>query len=201
MTDVTELQQWIVKGSNAMESNNTITSKKSGLSGLPTMRGVEHIRLTVPDLDKATEFFVQVLGCEVVYTMGPFIYEENWFELKPEFLSQTTRTIRALSCRNGAHIELFEFATPDQQKQMPRNIDYGGHHVAFYVDDMDAAIAYLKDKGVKLFGEKKYGRGPEAGKDSTFIHFSAPWGLIFELVSYPDGRVYEQEKPTMWRPS
>jgi len=170
-------------------------------SGLPSLRGVEHIGLTVPDLDEATEFFVRVLGCEIVYTMGPFLYEENWFDLNPEFLPQTRRTIRALRCHNGAHIELFEFSAPDQQKQMPRVIDYGGHHVAFYVDDMDAAIAYLRDKGVKLYGEKKYGNGPEAGEDSTFIHFCTPWGLMLELVSYPNGRAYEQEQPPMWRPS
>lgn len=181
-----------------MQPHDTLPSKQEGL---PTMHGVEHIRLTVPDLDEATDFFVHVLGCEVVYTMGPFLYQENWFELKPEFLPQTRRTIRTLRCRNGAHIELFEFTAPDQHKQMPRNFDYGGHHVAFYVDDMDAAIAYLKGKGVKLFGTKKYGNGPEAGTDSTFIHFSSPWGLIFELVSYPHGRAYEQEKPAMWRPS
>ena len=170
-------------------------------SGLPSLRGVEHIGLTVPDLDEATEFFVRVLGCETVYTMGPLLYEENWFELNPEFLPQTSRTIRVLRCQNGAHLELFEFRAPDQQKQMPRIIDYGGHHVAFYVDDMDAAIASLKDKGVKLYGEKKYGSGPEAGQDSTFIHFCTPWGLMLELVSYPHGRAYEQEKPPMWRPS
>jgi len=133
--------------------------------------------------------------------MGPLFYQENWFGLNPEFLPQTTRTIRTLSCRNGVHIEIFEFNVPDQQKQMPRNIDYGGHHVAFYVDDMDAAITYLKDKGVKLFGKKKDAGGPEAGKDATFIHFCTPWGLILELVSYPNGRTYEQEQPAMWRPS
>src|SRR6184192_3313282 len=101
-----------------MESNNTIASKNCGL---PTMHGIEHVGLTVPNLDEATEFFVQVFGCEVVYTMGPFLYEENWFDLNPEFLPQTRHTIRALRCRNGAHIELFEFSAPDQRKQMPRN--------------------------------------------------------------------------------
>jgi catechol 2,3-dioxygenase-like lactoylglutathione lyase family enzyme len=181
-----------------MEANDTLAAKPGGL---PTMRGIEHIGLTVPNLDEATDFFVQVLGCEVVYTMGPFIYEENWFHLNPAFLAQTKRMIRTLSCRNGAHLELFEFTAPDQQKQMPRNIDYGGHHVAFYVDDMPAAIIYLKDKGIKLFGDKKYASGPEAGKDSTFIHFSTPWGLILELVSYPHGRAYEQEHPMLWHPS
>jgi catechol 2,3-dioxygenase-like lactoylglutathione lyase family enzyme len=61
-----------------MEYNNIIASKENGL---PTMRGVEHIGLTAPNLDEATGFFVQVLGCEVVYTMGPFI-QANPAQLK-----------------------------------------------------------------------------------------------------------------------
>lgn len=38
--------------------------------GIPGMRGVEHIALTVPDLEEATRFFVDVLGCEVYYSIG-----------------------------------------------------------------------------------------------------------------------------------
>jgi catechol 2,3-dioxygenase-like lactoylglutathione lyase family enzyme len=181
-----------------MESNNVASLSKGGLPG---MRGMEHVGLTVPDLDAATEFFVQVLGCEVVYSMGPLRFEENWLELPPDVVAQTQRKIRALSCRNGPHFELFEFTMPDQQKQMPGFGDYGGHHVGLYVEDMDAAIAYLKSKGVKMLGEKKYARGPEAGQGSTFVHFVTPWGLILELISYPNGRAYEQEQPAMWQPA
>ena len=164
--------------------------------GIPGMRGVEHIGLTVPNLEEATEFFVNVLGCEVVYSLYPPRRADNYLDLHPE----TDRKIRTLSCRNGAHFELFEYTAPDQNKHMPKSSDYGGHHVTFYVDDMDAAIAYLKSKGVYLFGEKRYGYGAEAGKDSTFVHFKTPWGLVLELVSFPNGRAYEQEKPVMWKP-
>ncbi len=30
---------------------------------LPGLRGIEHVGLTVPDLDAAVRFFVDVLGC------------------------------------------------------------------------------------------------------------------------------------------
>ncbi len=176
------------------EASNSNTSMENGLPG---MRGIEHIGLTVPNLDEATEFFVNVLGCEVVYSLRPAArYRDNYLDVHP----QADRKIRTLSCRNGAHFELFEFVSPDQNKRMPKFSDHGGHHVAFYVDDMDAAIAYLKSKGVKMFGEKRYGEGPEAGRDATFVHFKTPWGLILELVSYPYGRAYEQEQAPMWQP-
>src|SRR5712692_9539840 len=125
-----------------MESDNVAAPTKGGLPG---MRGIEHIGLTVPNLDEATEFFVNVLGCKVVYSLQPVArYKDNYLDVHP----QAERNIRTLSCRNGAHLELFEFISPDQNKHMPKFSDYGRHHVAFYVDDMDAAIAYLKGKGV-----------------------------------------------------
>jgi glyoxylase I family protein len=161
------------------------------------MRGVDHIGLTVPNLEEATEFFVHVLGCEVVYDLFPPPNTDNYLDMHP----QAERKIRSLSCRNGPHFELFEFSAPDQNKHMPKMSDYGGHHVALYVDDMDAAIAYLKSKDVSLFGEKRPGQGPEAGQDSTLVHFKTSWGLIFELISYPHGRAYEQEHPAMWQPA
>ena len=51
-----------------MESDNVVTSQvaSSIKGGIPGMRGVEHIGLTVPNLEEATEFFVDVIGCEVV---------------------------------------------------------------------------------------------------------------------------------------
>ena len=40
--------------------------------GLPGLRRLDHIGFTVPDLDEATAFLVDVLGCEYLYTLGPF---------------------------------------------------------------------------------------------------------------------------------
>ena len=108
---------------------------------------------------------------------------------------------RIVSCGNGAHLEIFEFIAPDQNKQMPKASDYGSTHFSFYVDDMNAAIAYLKSKGVRVLGGKKDGIGPEAGEESSFAHFKTPWGHLIEIVSFPKGRVYEKEKPSMWVPS
>jgi catechol 2,3-dioxygenase-like lactoylglutathione lyase family enzyme len=178
-----------------MKSNESISSIEG--NGLPGVRGVEHIGLMVPDLEEATAFFVNVLGCKVVYSLYPAArYKNNYLDVHPD----AERKIRTLSYQNGAHFELFEFTTPDQNKRMPKFSDYGGHHIAFYVDDMDAAIAYLKSKGVRLFGEKRYGEGPEAGKDSTLVHFTTSWGLILELISYPHGRAYEKDQPALWKP-
>src|SRR5262245_13790279 len=41
-------------------------------AGPGALRGVEHVSMTVPDLDEATEFFADMFGCRTLYTMGPF---------------------------------------------------------------------------------------------------------------------------------
>ena len=37
------------------------------MSGLPGLRGGDHVGITVPDLDQATAFLVDVLGAERFY--------------------------------------------------------------------------------------------------------------------------------------
>jgi catechol 2,3-dioxygenase-like lactoylglutathione lyase family enzyme len=44
---------------------------------LPGLRGVDHIGFTVPDLEQATRFLVDVLGCEYLYSLGPFEHPES----------------------------------------------------------------------------------------------------------------------------
>ena len=65
----------------------------------------------------------------------------------------------------------------------PRNSDVGGHHVALYVDDLDAAVAYLREQGVRVLGEPTASRGAHEGQ--RWVYFLAPWGMQFELVQLP----------------
>src|SRR5258708_25786023 len=130
-----------------MESGDVETGTKGGLRG---MRGVEHIGLMVPNLEEVTEFFVDVLGCEVVYSLNPPRRTDNYLDIHPE----TDRKIRTLSCRNGAHFELFEYTAPDQNKHMPKSSDYGGHPMPRYMDDTRRPPADVKSKRACPFGEK-----------------------------------------------
>jgi catechol 2,3-dioxygenase-like lactoylglutathione lyase family enzyme len=105
-----------------------------------------------------------------------------------------------MRCGNGSNIELFQYESPDQQNAIPKNSDIGGHHIAFYVEDINAAAKYLKDKGVRtLMGPLPVEQGPAAGQ--AIIYFFAPWGLQLELISYPNGMAYEKDGGTiLWTP-
>lgn len=160
--------------------------------GLPGMQGLQHIGITAPSLRQATEFFVEVLGCEAYFTFGEFKFEDDWMErhlnVDPRAVIKDFQMVR---CGNGTNLEIFEYSAPDQNRQSPRNSDIGGHHLAFYVDDMDAAIAYLKSKQVRVLDTPStFSEGPAAGL--TWVYFLAPWGLQLELVSFPRGMQYEQ---------
>ena len=167
---------------------------------LPGMRGVNHIGLTVPDIDAAETFFTDVLGCQRATAFGPFRDDEGTFmqDLLDVDPRAVINEIRLLRCGFGSNIELFDYDAPDQQEVSPRNSDIGGHHIAIYVDDIGAAAEYLKAKGVRTFlGPLPVNEGPAAGQ--TILYFLTPWGLQMELISFPNGMAYEADGgPVLW---
>jgi catechol 2,3-dioxygenase-like lactoylglutathione lyase family enzyme len=170
--------------------------------GLPGMRGHDHTGITVPDMAQAISFFTDILGCQRVMAFGPFSDDKGTFmkdalDVHPRAVITQIVQIR---CGFGSNIELFSYQSPDQQVVQPKNSDIGGYHIAIYVDDIRAADAYLKSKGVHtLFGPIPVSQGPAAGQ--TILYFKAPWGLQMEAISYPDGMAYEKDSPLkLWSP-
>jgi catechol 2,3-dioxygenase-like lactoylglutathione lyase family enzyme len=168
---------------------------------IPGLAGIEHIGLTVPDIATATAFFAGVIGAETLYDIGPFESADDWMAshlaVKPH--SRITR-IRVLKVANGPVLELFEFAAPGQDSPTPGKTDYGGWHLAFYVDDMDKAQAALREHGCEIqSGPVTMTEGPSAGLE--WLYFKAPWGQQLELVSYPGGiAAYKEKQLSIWRP-
>jgi len=174
----------------------------SAPAGLPGLRGTDHIGFTVPDLAQAVRFFIDVIGCEPFYELGPFQSDGDWMQTHLDVHPRAVMNkLKFLRCRNGSNFELFEYSSPDQRREQPRNSDVGGHHLAFYVDDMDAALAHLRQHGVRILGEPTVRTaGPSGGQ--TWVYFQAPWGMQFELVSFPQGKAYEREtERRLWHPA
>ena len=170
--------------------------------GLPGLKGTDHIGFTVPDLEEAVKFFVEVVGCEPFYELGPFRAEDDWMHSHLNVHPRAVmKRLRFLRCGFGSNFELFEYEAPEQVKEPPCNSDVGGHHLAFYVDDMTAAVAYLRSRGVRVLGEPTVRTtGPSAGQ--TWVYFLAPWGMQLELVSFPTGKGYEAETDgRLWHPA
>ncbi len=106
------------------------------------------------------------------------------------------RRVKQYRCGHNTNIEMFEYSAPDQRQQMPKNSDWGGHHIALYVDDFDLALEHLRQHEVHLMpggGGPAIEAGPEAGLRSCY--FLTPWGMQMELISYPEGKGYEATTP------
>lgn len=167
---------------------------------LPGVKGINHIGLTVPDIAEAEAFFTDVLGCQKATSFGP--YRDDTGTFMQDLLDVDPRAvvnqITLMRCGFGSNIELFSYVAPDQQTVRPKNSDIGGHHIAFYVEDIDAAAAYFKDKGIRtLMGPFPVNEGPAAGQ--AIIYFFAPWGLQMEAISFPTGMAYEKDGgPVLW---
>ncbi len=179
-----------------MDETPTTASARAGLPGL---RGVDHVGITVPDIEQATAFFVDVLGCELLYEREPPSDDSPRDRLGVPAGSRI-QAVRFLRCANGANIELFEFSSPDQREYFPRPSDVGIQHLAIYVDDLDAAAEHLRRHGVSLMSGPNPLPGPEAGEGNRFIYARTPWGLTVELISYPAPMAYEQHSEVRrWR--
>lgn len=167
---------------------------------LPGLRGIEHVGLNVPDLDAAVRFFAGVLGCAPVMPELALDASEEGCAAMLGVDPAARARLRFLRCGHGTNLELFEYQAPGQSTARPRNSDLAGHHLAFYVDDIDAAVAWLRGRGVEVMGEPALvSEGPSAG--TSWVYFLAPWGLQLELISYPSGKAYEcQPGVRLWHP-
>ncbi|MFC7080668.1 VOC family protein [Halorussus caseinilyticus] len=160
-------------------------------SGVPTARNVHHVSITVPDLDEAVDFFVDVLGAELLYEKGPFAdpeFMETNLNVHPEAEGQ----LAMLRFGPTTNLELFEWDSPDQEEGHPSNSDVGASHLGIQVEDIDAAIDYLEGvEGVEILGTPQHNEeGPTGGL--TYVYFTAPWGYQLELLEAPETMPYAE---------
>lgn len=162
---------------------------------------MDHVGITVPDLDEAEHFLVDVLGAVGVYTLPGKRADDDWMAVQLGVHPRTEiREIRFYRLGHGTNLEVFTYDAADGQAGPPRNSDIGGHHLALYVDDMDAAIAHLRAHDVEIMGEPVASRNAAEGQ--RWLYFRSPWGLQFELVSFPEGKAYEADAPVrLWHPA
>jgi catechol 2,3-dioxygenase-like lactoylglutathione lyase family enzyme len=171
----------LIPGGAAAAAPGASASHGAGQLGLV---GMDHVGLTVPNIDEAVAWFHRVMGCAAPLTFGPFgdptgTFMEDLLGVDPRAVIEQITSVR---CGRSANIELFQYDAPNQNMTFPKNSDWAGHHVAFYVEDIQAAVAYMVAQGVeKLLGPLPVTDGPAAGQ--TINYFRAPFGTYIELIS------------------
>lgn len=129
---------------------------------------MDHIGINVEDLAAVQEFFL-ALGLEV---LGETAVQGEWVG-RIIGLTDVRDTIVMMGIPGGgAAIELVQFHHPKDARGVQQSFanTFGLRHVCFAVDDVEAAVAAVKDRGAELMGEILtyenmyklcYVRGPE----------------------------------------
>ena len=138
------------------------------------VKGLNHVGISVSDLDRSVEFYRRVLGMELVIETG--------------FEGQSYAQILALTGPNGRvaalkastfELELFEFASP-QPRAMPVDrpvCDHGISHFCVEVSDIESEYERLLSLGVVFHCPPASFPG---GDKATYAR--DPDGNVFELL-------------------
>ena len=125
---------------------------------------VDHIGVAVREIDASRPFWEEVLGLS--------------FEGRERVEAQKVTT--AFFAVGEGEVELLEAMEPDSPvgKYLEKRGE-GVHHIAFRVADIDAALAELKAKGIRLIDETP--RRGAGGARIIFIHPKETQGVLVEL--------------------
>ena len=116
---------------------------------LPGVIGVHHIGVSVPDLDKAREFYLDILGA--VEEVEPLSWADNPFI--DRIVGLEGSAARQFFCRLGnVQIEVFEYSAPRQAQLAPdRGVnEYGYTHFAIQVEDLEAVHERIVAAGLPV---------------------------------------------------
>lgn len=166
------------------------------------VHGMQHIGFTVPDIDQAVEFFESVFGGVTVLSTG-LIDVDDAFMIRKLGVpgDRRIRDIKVLRVGRGTNLEIFEYENePGADEPLKLNSQPGGFHLAFEVDDANAAADRLRESGVDVLdGPTFIDAGPMEGL--TWVYLKAPWGQFLELVSMDGPLGYERDGgPKAWSP-
>lgn len=142
------------------------------------INGVHHSCFTVSDLDRSIAFYRDVLGLELLFTER----SEASGDDRSETLGVARSKLNLAIFRIGdAHFELIEYISPKGRPYDRVNSDIGAAHVAFKVDDIDAAYQSLLAKHVRFTAPPAtVPAGPMKGWRWTY--FFDPDGIPLELI-------------------
>lgn len=163
-----------------------------------TVRGIEHIGLTVPDIEEATIFFQQAFDAKVAYdSKTPQEDVVGGKEIETILgLKKGAKIVhmRMISIGKSISIELFQYQDVDQH--LPSNPDdFGIQHLAVYVDDIENAVKDFEQAGGRLNTAPTVMLNEIEGhhENNQFIYGVTPWGTVIELITYPHGIAYPSD--------
>ena len=128
------------------------------------LRELDHVGIAVSSIEEALKLFRDTLGLEL-----EGIEEVTDQKVKTAFLPV-----------GGTHIELLEATGEDSNvAKFIEKKGEGIHHLGFSVEDINAALATLKEKGVDLIDQEP--RTGAGGKKIAFLHPKGTHRVLIEI--------------------
>ncbi|WFE54383.1 VOC family protein [Micromonospora sp. WMMD1155] len=163
----------------------------------PVIRGVNHIGITVPDIEAAKTFFVEAFGAQVIYqSFGPEDPPRQGPEFERAVGAHPGTVVRAqamVKIGTGPDFELFEMHGP-QQAEPVRPSDFGITHFGLYTDDIDASVERLRRAGgTPLTEPRPIPYTTEQGPGNRVCYCRTPWGTTMEFITTPDRMPYHDQ--------
>ena len=130
---------------------------------------IDHLGIAVNSIEEAKKLFHDILGLK--------------FEGTETVAEQKVTT--AFFPVGDSEVELLESTAPDGPiaKYLEKRGE-GIQHIAFRVDDLNQALAELKEKGIRLIDEKP--RRGAGGAKIAFLHPKSTHGVLIELSERED---------------
>ena len=128
------------------------------------IKHIDHIGIAVKSIEEGKRFFADILGLKFEKTE---VIEEQ--KVKTGFFPIT-----------DSELELLESTEPDGPvAKFIEARGQGVQHIAFRVENLDEALAELKEKGVRLIDQEP--RKGAGGARIAFIHPKETSGVLVEL--------------------
>ncbi|UDI77127.1 VOC family protein [Staphylococcus taiwanensis] len=161
-------------------------------------RGINHIGLTVPDMEEATAFFKNGLN-------GKIAYDSQKKSDDPRGGNEVERVLglekgaviihkRMMVFGNGPNIEMFEFRDAQQGKAQSLQ-DIGFTHISFYIEaaHFDDVIQQVESAGGQPISEPHANTKYEDTEGNRTVYIKTPWNSLIELQTVPNGFYYPED--------
>lgn len=158
------------------------------------VRGIEHVGMTVPNMEEAEAFFINAFGAEVLYRVLPKASGDQSGEevgaINGMPKDNAQRAISMLRIGGGANLELFEVTKPTGE---PAQIcSMGLTHFSIVVDDIEAAGRAVKEAGGTMYEGPQYCFDAESGPGNKLWFFHTPWKSLVEMLQLPSEMTYRE---------
>jgi catechol 2,3-dioxygenase-like lactoylglutathione lyase family enzyme len=140
---------------------------------------MNHSAIIVEDLDRSIEFYRDVLGLELLFSGtddGSVVNALRYPEAEMRYANFKL---------DDGEIELLEFVTMKGEACSCAPNRSARMHVCFEVDDIEAIVHELSEKGVSFWTPVVEITDDPIFKGSKFVYFTDPDGVQLELLEFP----------------